>query len=60
MLKKYTIDLIDENKDGLQEVTRTVDEDSKKFRMEISARKTRVMVAGKSECGWHCRECDGG
>ena len=41
------IDLIEENEDGLQEITRMVKDASKKFGMEISVVKSKVMIAGK-------------
>ena len=43
------IDLMEENEDGLQEVTRRVEDASKKFGMEISVAKSKVMMAGKKE-----------
>ena len=42
------IDLIEGSEDGLQEVTR-VEDTSKRFGMEISAEKSKVMVVGKKE-----------
>ena len=43
------IDLMEENEDGLQEVTRRVEDASKKFGMEISVAKSKVMIAGKKK-----------
>ena len=43
------IDLMEGSEDGLQEVTRRVEDTSKRFGMEISAEKSKVMVVGKKE-----------
>ena len=43
------IDLMEASEEGIQELTRRVDNSSKKFGMEISAEKSKVMVAGNKE-----------
>ena len=40
-------DLMEGSEDGLQEVTRRVEDTSKRFGIEISAEKSKVMVVGK-------------
>ena len=43
------IDMVRKDEEDLQEVTRRLEENSKKFGMEISTEKSKVMVAGKQE-----------
>ena len=43
------IDIMEGSEDGLKEVTRRVEDTSKRFGMEISAEKSKVMVVGKME-----------
>ncbi len=43
------IELMDESEDGIQEITRRLDETARKYGMEISTEKSKVMVVGKAE-----------
>ena len=43
------IDMVGKDEEDLREVTRRLEENSKKFGMEISTEKSKVMVAGKQE-----------
>ena len=43
------IDMMEEDEESLREVTRRLDETSKRFGMEISTEKSKVMIAGKRE-----------
>ena len=43
------IDLMEESENGIQEVTKRLEDASKKFGMEISTEKSKLMVVGKEE-----------